>query len=109
MDEGRYASISEIAAAECIERGYLGTLLRLTLLAPDLVELILDGRTAESVALPALLEPVPLVWAHQREHLMSGKPIQRAKLEVACRAQDCAGASSTTASGASAWQSGRRP
>jgi hypothetical protein len=98
-----------MAAAEKIERGYLGSLLRLTLLAPDLVELILDGRPADRVALPALLEPVPLVWAHQREHLMSGKPIQRAKLEIACQARDCDGASSPTASGASAWQCGRRP
>jgi hypothetical protein len=38
LDEWRYASISEMAAAEKIERGYLGTVLRLTLLAPDVVE-----------------------------------------------------------------------
>ena len=46
-DEGRYASISEMAAAEKIERGYLGTLLRLTLLAPDIVEAMVDGRQPE--------------------------------------------------------------
>jgi len=44
LDEGQYASISEMAAAERIDRGYLGTLLRLTLLAPELVEAFLDGR-----------------------------------------------------------------
>ncbi len=44
LDEGRYASISEMAMAERLERGYLGTLLRLTLLAPDIIEAILDGR-----------------------------------------------------------------
>jgi hypothetical protein len=44
LDEGRYASISEMAAAEQIERGYLRTLLRLTLLAPDVVEAILYGQ-----------------------------------------------------------------
>ena len=109
LDEGPSASISEMAAAEKIERGYLGSLLRLRLLAPDLVELILDGRAADRVALPALLEPVPLIGAHQWEHLMSGKPVQRAKLEVACQAQDCDGASSPIASRASAWQCGRRP
>jgi len=108
LDEGRYASISEMAAAERIERGYLGALLRLTLLAPDLVELILDGQVADRVALPALLGPVPLVWAHQREHLMSGKPIQRAKLEVTWRARDCDVASNPNASRASACQCGRR-
>ena len=42
LDVGRYASISEIATAEKLERGYLGTLLRLTLLAPDIVEVLLD-------------------------------------------------------------------
>ncbi len=69
MDEGRYASISEMAAAERIERGYLGSLLRLTLLAPDIVEALLDGRAEDGLALPALLEPVPEVWANQRERL----------------------------------------
>src|SRR5215210_6324719 len=43
LDEGRYASISEMAAAERIDRGYLGRVLQLTLLAPDIVEAILDG------------------------------------------------------------------
>ena len=62
LDEGRYASISEMATAEKIERGYLGTLLRLTLLAPDIVEAVLEGRQAEGLTLPALLEPLPVEW-----------------------------------------------
>jgi hypothetical protein len=66
LDEGRYASISEMAAAEKIERGYLGRLLRLTLLAPDIVEAILDGTPASVTVLFALGERVPLVWAEQR-------------------------------------------
>ena len=74
LDEGRYASISEMAAAEKIERGYLGTLLRLTLLAPEMVEAILNGRQPAGVTLPRLLEGVPVAWAHQREHLLSGAP-----------------------------------
>jgi hypothetical protein len=37
LDEGRYASISEVAAAEKLGRGYLGRVLQLTLLAPDIV------------------------------------------------------------------------
>ena len=43
LDEGRYASISEMAAAERIDRGYLGRILQLALLAPDIVEAIPDG------------------------------------------------------------------
>lgn len=74
LEEGCYGSINEMAAAGRIDRGYLGSLLRLTLLAPELVELVLDGRAADRVALPALLEPIPLVWAHRREHLLSSEP-----------------------------------
>jgi hypothetical protein len=66
LDEGRYASISDMAAGEKIERGYLGTLLRLTLLAPDLVEAILNGRQPEGVTLPRLLEGVPVRWGEQK-------------------------------------------
>jgi hypothetical protein len=51
LDEGRYASISEMAVAERIERGYLGSLLRLTLLAPEIVEAILDGQQAKGMML----------------------------------------------------------
>ena len=64
LEEGRYSSISEMAAGEKIERGYLGSLLRLTLLAPDMVEAILDGRQPEGVTLPGLLEGVPVGWGN---------------------------------------------
>jgi hypothetical protein len=66
LDEGRYASISEMAAAEGIERGYLGSLLRLTLLAPDIVEAVLDGRHAAELGLPRLMRPFPVDWPGQR-------------------------------------------
>ncbi len=47
---------------EGIERGYLGTLLRLTLLSPAMAEAILNGWQPEGVTLPDLLEPFPVVW-----------------------------------------------
>ena len=62
LEDGRYASISEMAKAEGVERGYVGTLLRLTLLPPPMVEAILDGRQPKGVTLPALLEGVPVRW-----------------------------------------------
>ena len=71
LEEGRYTSISEIAAAERIDRGYLGRLLQLTLLAPDIIEAILDGRQPVDLGLPALLEPFPTEWDHQRDMLSS--------------------------------------
>ena len=58
-----------MAAAERIERGYLGSLLRLTLLAPDVVEAILDGREPDGLALPGLLRPIPSAWDEQRATL----------------------------------------
>jgi hypothetical protein len=66
LDEGRYASISEMATAERIDRGYLGRVLQLTLLAPDVVETILDGRQSADLGLPALMGPFPLGWGAQR-------------------------------------------
>jgi hypothetical protein len=65
LDEGRYASITEMAAAERIERGYLGSLLRLTLLAPDLVEAIFDAQLLNGLTLPRLLGGFPSSWTDQ--------------------------------------------
>ena len=62
LDEGTYASISEMAAAERIEWSYLGSLLRLMLLSPDIVEAILDGRQPEGVNLPVLMMSLPAGW-----------------------------------------------
>ena len=69
LDEGRYASITEMAARERIERGYLGTLLRLTLLSPSTVELILNGQQLGALTLPELMKPFPATWAEQRQAL----------------------------------------
>jgi len=73
LDEGRYASIGEMAAAERIERGYLGTPLRLTLLAPEIVEAVLDGGQADNVTLPRLLAPLPVEWPAQRGAFEAGR------------------------------------
>jgi len=61
-DDGRYALISEMAAAEKIERGYLGKVLQLTLLAPNVVESILDGGKGAELTLPALTKSVSTLW-----------------------------------------------
>ena len=70
LEEGRYASIGEMAAAERIERGYLGSVLGLTLLAPDIVEAILDGRQTTDLGLPRLVDAVPADWSGQRQALL---------------------------------------
>ena len=70
LDDGRYASITEMAAAERIERGYLGSLLRLTLLAPETIEALLDGRDQPACSLPRLLQPFPVAWVEQRSAIV---------------------------------------
>src|SRR5918995_563112 len=52
LESGRYGSLAELAVAERIDRSYLGRTLRLTLLAPDIVEAILDGQQPADVGLP---------------------------------------------------------
>ncbi len=69
METGRYSTINELAAAENINSSYVSRLLRLTLLAPDIVEAILDGRQPEGLALPGLMEPFPVEWNLQNETL----------------------------------------
>jgi hypothetical protein len=66
LESGRYGSLAELAAAERIDRSYLARTLRLTLLAPDIVEAILDGRQSCALALPAILKSVPSRWDEQR-------------------------------------------
>lgn len=66
LDAGRYQTVRDLAAAEDINPSYVARTLRLTLLAPDIVEAILDGRhDPERVRLDRLMEPFPVVWSEQ--------------------------------------------
>jgi hypothetical protein len=65
MEAGRFGTINELAAAEKINSSYVSRLLRLTLLSPDLVEAILDGRQPDGMTLPALMEPFRVEWGQQ--------------------------------------------
>jgi hypothetical protein len=65
LDEGRYASVTEMAAAEKIDRGYLGRLLQLTLLAPDTIAAILDGTQDGELTLPSLMAGLDVIWECQ--------------------------------------------
>jgi hypothetical protein len=62
LEAGRFSTINELAAAEKINASYVSRVLRLTLLAPDIVEAILDGRQPEKMTLPVLLKPFPISW-----------------------------------------------
>ena len=67
LENGTHATIAEIAAAEKINESYVGRVLRLTLLAPDIVEGILGGRQPPEVTLARLMRPLPAGWREQQE------------------------------------------
>jgi hypothetical protein len=61
--------VAEVAAAEKINETYVGRVLRLTLLAPDIVEAILAGRQPPGLQLNTLLQSFPIQWNEHR-HLL---------------------------------------
>lgn len=71
LDSGEFATIAELAACEKITLSYLTRVLRLTLLAPDLVAAILDGRQGPEVTLARLMEPLPAEWTEQLQSLVA--------------------------------------
>lgn len=70
LDSGEFASIAELAAREGIAFTYMARVLRLTLLAPDIVEAILDCRQGQEVTLAHVMEPLSIVWSDQRAYLL---------------------------------------
>ena len=63
----KYDSLVELSEAEKINGSYLSRILRLTFLAPDIIESILDGRQPQGLSLATLLEPFPNAWHEQRQ------------------------------------------
>ena len=59
----------EIAEAERISKSYVSRILRLALLAPDIVEAILAGTADQRVMLDRLEKPLPMGWEEQRRIL----------------------------------------
>lgn len=69
LESREFTTIAELAEREGIAPSYMTRVLRLTLLAPDLVEEILDGKHGPAVTLAQVLEPFPLDWMGQRTGL----------------------------------------
>jgi len=65
LESGEFATIADLAEREGIAPSYMTRVLRLTLLAPDIIEAILDGRQGPEVTLAKALEPFPLEWNRQ--------------------------------------------
>jgi len=67
LDESVYATVSEIGDAENISKSYVSRVLRLALLAPDIVEGILVGTADQALMLGRLERPLPSSWEEQRQ------------------------------------------
>lgn len=66
LDDGHYGSVNELAKAQGKNASYLAAVLRLTLLAPEIVESVLDGRQPATLQLqPLMRDGISVVWEEQ--------------------------------------------
>ena len=63
---GEFATVEVITAADRGNASYVGRVLHLTLLAPDIVEAILDGRQPAEITLAVLMPLFSAGWSEQR-------------------------------------------
>jgi hypothetical protein len=66
LDDGVYGSVSDMGDAENIPKSYVSRILRLAMLAPDIVDALLAGRTDQGVMLDQIERPLPASWEEQR-------------------------------------------
>ncbi len=69
LESGEFATIAELAEREGIAPSYMTRVLRLTLLAPEIIEAILEGKQGPEVTLARVLAPFPGEWAGQHFHV----------------------------------------
>jgi hypothetical protein len=74
LENGTHSTIAEIAAAEKINESYVGRVPRLTLLALDIVEAMLNGRQPALLKLADLLRPFPTGWSEQQWRSCAAPP-----------------------------------
>jgi hypothetical protein len=74
LDTGVHATLEDLARAKGVNPTYVSRILRITLLAPDIVEAILDGRQPAALQLEDLMQGFPLVWEGQRKSLVINSP-----------------------------------
>ena len=65
LESGEFTTIAELAEREGIAPSYMTRVMRLTLLAPDIVEAIVEGRQPPDAKLADFLEPFPVEWVAQ--------------------------------------------
>ena len=71
LESGRHATVRDLAKAENINESYMSRILRLTLLAPTIIQSILEGDQSADLELAGLLGAVPLNWTKQNAQLIA--------------------------------------
>jgi hypothetical protein len=71
LESGAYSTIGDIADREKINESYVSRVLRLTLLAPDIIEAITLGVQPPNVTLVMLMERLPISWIDQRARVFA--------------------------------------
>ncbi|SEN61495.1 hypothetical protein SAMN04488003_1236 [Loktanella fryxellensis] len=82
LESGEFTTIAELAERDGIAPSYMTRVMRLSLLAPEIVEMVLDGTQGEEMTLARMLEPSPVVWRDQwklfiRTSIMSSRGFSR--------------------------------
>ena len=73
LESGQYVRLEQLATAHGVDRSYVGRILRLTSLSPEIVELILDGKEPNGLSLRKLLQGFSLDWQQQRKDWLEPK------------------------------------
>jgi len=68
LENGKFASVSELAREIGLDVSFAARLLRLTLLAPDIIEAILMGEEPSGLSLTMLTKQLPMLWDEQRQY-----------------------------------------
>ena len=67
LESGQYASLEDLAKDVGCDRTYVGRMMRLTSLAPDIIEAILRGEEPDGLSLEKLRKNLPVWWQEQRK------------------------------------------
>jgi len=70
LESGEFEDLEDIAKANGVDRSYVGRMLQLTSLAPDIVESILAGQEFASISLRHYRKCVPVSWEEPRQVLV---------------------------------------
>jgi len=71
LESGEFEDLEDIAKANGVDRSYVGRMLQLTSLAPDIVESILAGQAFADISLRDFRKGIAVSWEEQRRILTS--------------------------------------